>query len=88
LSRWQGGGAYQINEHDRGSTAAAEQARGHGERRWCSTGVCCAGQRCEGSVEGRYWARGVSELDADSKRRSCTCRGDREMRDVHVHGRV
>jgi hypothetical protein len=82
LSRWRGGGAYRSNEHDRGSTAAAERARDHGERRWCTTGARCARQRCEGSAEGRYWAREMSEWGVGSKRRSGGCGRGRETRDV------
>jgi hypothetical protein len=37
---------------------------------------------CESSVEGRYWARGVSEWDAGSKRRSGVWGGGQETRDV------
>jgi hypothetical protein len=43
-----------------------QRTRGHGERRWCSTGARMVRERCEGSVEERYWAKGVSEWCAGS----------------------
>jgi hypothetical protein len=39
-------------------------------------------ERCERSAEERYWARGVSECGAGSKKGSGTWRGGREKRDV------
>jgi hypothetical protein len=66
LSRWRGSGAYQIDEHDRGSTAATERARRHGE--WRSGSLACArreagAEGCECANEGRGGQAGARRLE-------------------------